>query len=136
MAQPAAAVSGRPSGGATTTWVTGSYGISGVPQTMRSARSQVRWAVLNGTSSAVHPSWSGGDPSGGMLARSIASISRSRTAARRAASRWSDCTQITVSMRDATSRRPAPSPSMISSGHPAGTSMDPARPCSPHRGGR
>ena len=52
----AAVSSADPSAGARTTWVTGSYGISGVPQTMMSARSQVRWAVLNGISSAVHPS--------------------------------------------------------------------------------
>ena len=51
---------------------------------MRSARSQVRCAVLNGTSSAIHPASSGGDPSAGRLAPSIASACAARPQARRA----------------------------------------------------
>jgi hypothetical protein len=99
-----------------------------VPQTIMSARSQVRWAVLKGISSAIHPSSSNGAPSTGLLARSAAGRWAARTAVRRAASRSSACTQIRMSIRCATSRRPAPSPSMISSGQPAGTSIDPSRP--------
>jgi hypothetical protein len=114
----------------------GSEGICGVPQTMMSARSQVRWAVLKGLSSAIHPSSSNGAPARAMLARSPASGSAARAAARRPVSCSSACTQIRASIRCATSRRPAPSPSMISSGQPTGTSIDPSRPCSSQRGGR
>ena len=55
-----------------TTSVLGLQGISGVPQTIVSARSQVRWAVLKGISSAIHPSSSNGAPPTGLLARSAA----------------------------------------------------------------
>lgn len=43
-------------GGATMTSVSGSQRICGVPHTIMSARSQLRWAALNGISSATRPS--------------------------------------------------------------------------------
>jgi hypothetical protein len=92
--------------------------------------------MLNGISSAIQAASSEGDPSAGMLALSVAFTWTARASARRLASLSSDCTQIRASIRCATSRRPAPSPSMTSSGQPAGTLIDPARPCSAHRGGR
>ncbi len=118
----------RADGAATTTSTAGSYEISGVPQMMRSARSQVRSPAMNGTSSAIH--------SYRFVALCGPPGVPTRARLRRSVSSSSDCTHIRVSISSAASRRPAPTPSTISNGHPAGTGIDPSRPCSAHCGGR
>jgi hypothetical protein len=118
----------RPGGGATTSSVRGSNVVSGVPQAMRSARSQGRWSARNGISSAIQSRTCctvGGSPGFPTRARVRRSVSRS-----------SDWTQTAASVRCVLSRRPAPTPSMMSSGQSAGTSIAPWRWCSSHRGGR
>ena len=95
---------------------------------MRSARSQGRWAARNGTSSAIQSRMcrSDGDPPG----------CPTRARLRRSVSLSSERTQTATSIRGALSRRAAPTPSMMRSGQPAGTSIAPGRLRSSHGGGR
>ena len=95
---------------------------------MRSTRSQGRWSARNGTSSAIQSRWSGtvADPPG----------CPTRARLRRSVSVSSAWTQIAASIRCMLSRRAAPTPSMMSSEQPAGTSIAPGRWCSSHAGGR
>jgi hypothetical protein len=96
-----------------------------VPATMTFARSHGRSAARNGSSSASHarqPSRASASPP-------------SRIRPRRSASSQSDWTHTATSIRCESSRREAPTPSMIRSGACGETSTCPARPWHSQAGG-